>query len=106
MLFTTFLPTKRNDRSKVSRHEMVAIHNEAVERFGGFTLGPKQEGAWLDPATGKTYFDRTKPLTINCDRSQLEEARQWVLEIGRRLDQEAMYFEVRGYDGVQILTVA
>jgi hypothetical protein len=83
-----------------------AILNETARRFGGFTLGALQKGAWLDPQSGKTHFDNTHPLVVNCDRSQLESARQWVLEIGRRLDQKAMYFEVRDYDGVQILNVA
>jgi hypothetical protein len=35
----------------------------------------------------------------------LWEAQQAVTKIGRELGQRAMYFEVRDYDGVQILEV-
>jgi hypothetical protein len=104
--FTTFIPTKRNDGSTFSRRQLQAILNETARRFGGYTFGPLQSGAWLDPQSGKTFFDKTHPLVVNCDRSQLEFARHWVLEIGRRMDQKEMYFEVRDYDGVQILNVA
>jgi hypothetical protein len=105
MTFTTFIPTKRNDGSAVRASDRQWIFRETWGRFGGYTFGAIQEGAWRDPNSGKTFFDKTQPLIVHCDRSQLEEARQWVIEIGRRLGQEAMYFEVRDYDGVQILEV-
>ena|SRR5688572_6512180 len=106
MTFTTFIPTRRNDGSAVRKTERQAILRETWQRFGGWTLGAVQEGAWLDPRSGATYFDKTQPLMVDCDRNRLNDARDWVLEIGRRLDQKAMYFEVRDYDGVQILEVA
>jgi hypothetical protein len=42
-------------------------------------------------------------VSIECDRDRLPEAIRAVRRIGRRLKQRAMYFEVFGYDGVQIL---
>lgn len=42
-------------------------------------------------------------VTVVCDRVQLDEAREAVIRIGVELRQRAMYFEVRDYDGVQIL---
>lgn len=44
-------------------------------------------------------------ISIECDRSRLFEAIKAVKRIGRRLGQQAMYFEVAGYDGVQILRI-
>jgi hypothetical protein len=78
---------------------------ETARVFSGYTFGALQRGAWTDPQSGVTYFDNSHPLVVTCDRSRLEGARRWVLEIGRRLGQKAMYFEVRDYDGVQILDV-
>jgi hypothetical protein len=42
-------------------------------------------------------------VSIECDRDRLAEAIRAVRRIGRKLGQRAMYFEVTGYDGVQIL---
>lgn len=90
MTFTTFIPTKRNDGSPISKTERDDILDGTWRRFGGYTLGAVQDGAWLDPKSGKVLFDKSRPLVVTCDRSQLNEAREWVLEIGRRLDQKAM----------------
>ena len=38
-------------------------------------------------------------------RDRLQEAIQAVRRVGRKLGQKAMYFEVAGYDGVQILRI-
>ena len=40
-----------------------------------------------------------------CDRARLAEAIRGVKRIGRKLGQRAMFFEVAGYDGVQILRI-
>jgi hypothetical protein len=42
-------------------------------------------------------------VTVACDRARLHEAEEAVCEIGRRLGQKAMYFEVRYADGVTFL---
>jgi hypothetical protein len=42
---------------------------------------------------------------VVCDRILLEEAKEAVIRIGTELRQRAMYFEVRDYDGVQILEI-
>jgi hypothetical protein len=42
---------------------------------------------------------------IECDRTRLAEAIRAVKRLGRKLGQRAMYFEVAGYDGVQILRI-
>ena len=44
-------------------------------------------------------------VSIECDRDRLQEALRAVRRLGRKLDQKAMYFEVNGYDGVQILRI-
>ena len=44
-------------------------------------------------------------LTVACSREDYSLARQLVIDIGRRLDQRAMYFEVRYFDGVEIIAI-
>jgi hypothetical protein len=69
MIFTTFLPLKRNDGALIRRSEHLRILQETWQRFGGYTLGPNQDGAWLDPISGRVYFDKTRPLIVACERS-------------------------------------
>ena len=59
-------------------------------------------GYWTD-TDGTKFVDKSIKVSIECERSRLQEAIKGVLRIGRRLKQRAMYFEVSGYDGVQFL---
>jgi hypothetical protein len=104
MKFTTYLVTHRNDGTPVAESEKESILQQAWQRFGGYTLSSPQVGAWVDDA-GTLYSDWSERMEIVCDRERLFEAIEWVKEIGRGLGQKAMYFEVRDYDGVQILEV-
>jgi hypothetical protein len=61
-------------------------------------------GHWVD-SDGAEFTDVCVKVSIHCDHSRLDEAIRAVRRIGRRLGQRAMYFEVEGYDGVQILRV-
>ena len=104
MKFTTFVVTHRNDGTPVTQAELDDILRTAWQRFGGYTLSGPQIGAWVD-AAGALYAEESHRLEIVCDRARVLEALEWVKEVGRSLDQKAMYFEVRDYDGVQILDV-
>jgi hypothetical protein len=106
MTFTTFLPKSRNDGARVSRKELNAILRDLRLRFGGYTVEGEAEGQWTDPATGKTYTDRSIKVTVACHRERLHEAAEAVRAIGRQLGQLAMWFEVKGADGVEILDLA
>ncbi|TWT30730.1 hypothetical protein [Blastopirellula retiformator] len=103
MKFTTLIPLNRNDGSEVSQAEINEILAEIATRFGGFTSEGTVDGSWLD--SGKIYSDRLLKVSVACDRSQYEEAKQVVIGIGRRTGQLAMFFEVVFFDGVQILEI-
>jgi hypothetical protein len=61
-------------------------------------------GHWID--LDRTEFtDVCVKVSIDCDRDRLGEAIRAVRRIGGKLEQRAMYFEVSGYDGVQILRI-
>ena len=62
------------------------------------------QGHWIDD-DGTEFNDVCVKISIDCDRNRLGEAIRAVKRIGRRLGQRAMYFEVSGYDGVQMLRI-
>jgi hypothetical protein len=105
MTFTTYVPKARNDGSAVTRKEMNALRQGLREQFGGYTLEGDASGEWTDPATGNVYADRSLKVTVACHRERMHEAAEAVREIGRRLGQLAMWFEVKGADGVEILSL-
>jgi hypothetical protein len=59
----------------------------------------------LVPTRRNDGSDVCVKVSIECDRRCLQEAMQAVKRVGRKLGQRAMYFEVSGYDGVQILRI-
>ena len=61
-------------------------------------------GYWIDE-DGAEFRDVCVKVSIECDRGRLQETIKAVHQIGRKLGQRAMYFEVSGYDGVQILWI-
>ena len=61
-------------------------------------------GHWIDD-DGTEFTDVCIKVAIECDRARLPEAIRAVRSVGRKLGQKAMYFEVSGYDGVQILRI-
>lgn len=103
MKFITLVPLNRNDGSSVTKRERQEILSEFYKKFGGATIEGPVDGYWVDGS--EVYHDKLLRVTVICESSQLEEARELVIQIGHRLDQKAMYFEVVQDDGVQILKV-
>lgn len=103
MKFTTFIPKRLNDGTPVSQDEFREIFDLIHSRFGGCTIEDGAIGHWIDPADGVLYEDSNLRVSVACDNDQYELAKQTVIEIGKRLAQKAMYFEVQYLDGVQFL---
>lgn len=61
-------------------------------------------GDWINDDEVE-FTDLCEKVAVECDRSRLPEAIRAVKCIGRKLRQEAMWFEVDGYDGVQFLRI-
>jgi hypothetical protein len=104
MKFTTLIPTRWNDGTEVKPGLLSRLLDSLWRPFGGMTEEGWVTGHWIDD-DGTEFTDLCVKLSIECDRSRLFEAIKAVKRIGRRLGQRAMYFEVAGYDGVQILRV-
>jgi hypothetical protein len=105
MKFITLVPTTRNDGTALTPSEQAQLLDDLWRPFGGMTNEGLVTGHWIDPASGTHYEDVCVKVAIECDRSRLDEALQAVKRIGKTLGQRAMYFEVTGYDGVQILAI-
>ncbi|MBI1913340.1 MAG: hypothetical protein HYS12_01065 [Planctomycetes bacterium] len=103
MKFTTLIPTTRNDGSAVRPSVLARLIQSLWRPFGGMTNEGLVTGHWIDDDT--EFQDVCVKVSIECDRDRLHEAIKAVRQIGHKLGQRAMYFEVSGYDGVQILRV-
>ncbi len=105
MKFTTLIPTKRNDGTSVSNAELQDILYGIWQAFGGCTTEGSVTGHWIDEQDGQHYSDESWKVTVACDSARLADAERTVIEIGRRLDQKVMYFEVRDFDGIRFLKI-
>ena len=104
MKFTTLIPTTWNDGSPIKPSILARLTGRLWRPFGGMTNEGLVFGCWIDE-DGTEFRDTCVKISIECERNRLEEAIRAVRRIGRRLEQRAMYFEVSGYDGVQILRI-
>lgn len=105
MVFITMIPTRRNDGTPVGETELAEIVRSIWERFSGASVEAGITGHWIDPTDGKHYQDENLKVTVACDDDRLPDAESIVREIGRRLDQKSMFFEVRYFDGIRFLEV-
>ena len=76
----------------------------AVAAVRGTTNEGLVTGYWVEGGT--EFRDVCVKVSVECDRSRLDEVVRAVKRIGRKLGQRAMYFEVAGYDGVRNKRVA
>ena len=102
MKFTTLIPTTRNDGTPFENEYLRRIIDQLWKPFQAMSEEREIVGRWTDEE-GTVYADVSIKISIECDRVRLPEALKAVKKAGRRLRQRAMYFEVSGYDGVQIL---
>lgn len=104
MKITTLLPLSDNEGHSFDEAQIEKILNSLVTQFHGCSTDGKVDGRSLDD--GHRHRDTSLRVTIVSERARLNEIRDRVLEIGRELGQLSMYFEVRDYDGVQILSTS
>lgn len=104
MKFTTLLPTTRNDGTRIDPSVLERVLDVLWRPFRGMTKEGYVTGYWIDD-DGTEFTDICLKIFIECERDRLFEAMKAVKRIGRRLEQRAMYFEVTGYDGVQVLRI-
>ena len=94
MIAVTRIPTHRNDGSRVSKRELREILTPIRKSFVGFSLEGPFLGAW-EAEDGEVYEEMSFRLEVVVSRSRVKEAKEMFIEIGRRLGQRAIYFELR-----------
>jgi hypothetical protein len=104
MKFTTLIPTTRNDGTPLRPAALQRLIASLWRPFRGGTVEGPVQGHWIDDDDTE-FHDVCVKVSIDCDRARLGEAIRAVRRLGRKLAQRAMYFEVAGYDGVQILRI-
>ena len=103
MKFTTLVPKAYNDGSPVPQARLDRLIDALFLPFGGVSIEGETLGIWTDQ--GIEYRDLSLRVTILCDRDELPAAIRAVVRLGVKLKQKAMWFDVSGYDGVQILSM-
>jgi hypothetical protein len=104
MKLSTLIPTTRNDGAPVPPAALQRLIASLWRPFRGATVEGPVQGHWIDEDDTELH-DVCVRVSIACERARLGEAIRAVRRLGRKLAQRAMYFEVSGYDGVQILRI-
>lgn len=104
MKITTLFPLSDNQGQSFPEEVIENLLRSLTLQFHGCSTDGQVNGRSID--FGIEHKDVSLRVTIVCDKQRLEEIRQRIIEIGRELGQMTMYFEVRDYDGVQILGTA
>jgi hypothetical protein len=94
MLVVTRIPTHRNDGSRISRRELRSILTLVRDRFRGYSMEGPFAGAWVAD-DGRVYEETSYRLEVLVPPERVGEARELFTQIGVRLGQRAIYFEVR-----------
>ncbi len=102
MKVTTRIPTRLNDGRAVSVEVLGDIRRMIADQFGGVSVDGPGQGAWIGE-DGRMYDEASYVVTFATERIRYAEARNLVIKIGQMLEQEAMYFEVQYFDGVEII---
>jgi hypothetical protein len=87
---TVYLPLADNQGRPFTEAEWGGALEVLVAHFGGATLGDPHEGCWLD-ARRRVHREPVRPVVVSFAPRRIDEFRRAVLDVGRRLDQEAMY---------------
>ena len=105
MEVVTLIPTELNDGTPVSQKQLKGYLDQFAIRFGGCTCDGQVEEIWIDPKSGHRFDDTNVRVRVACEKSQLTDIREAVIQIGRELKQKVMYFEINYCDGIEILVI-
>jgi hypothetical protein len=100
---TVLVPLVDNRGERVPPERWNNALEPLVDDFGGATLGPEQEGWWRD-SQKQIHREPVRPVVVSFDHQRLAEFRRAVLEVGRRLGQEAIYVRLEE-PRVEVLSV-
>ena len=79
----------------------MTIAQRLALQFNGCTMGRGVEGLWYDGPT--RYHDHHVRMIVKTDSRRRQEAVEAAKEIGRELQQKAVFIEFVENDGIEIL---
>ena len=91
-LFILALPVAGNDGEPLDVWIEHYVY-EACQLFGGVTLGPEHDGHWIDPATGRYYRDRMRPMRVIAFSVAREDVLAMARRAARSMGQECIHVE-------------
>jgi hypothetical protein len=100
---TVYLPRNDNQGKRFPRKTWRGAVRVFVERFGGATLGGRREGYWLN-SHRRVQREPIQLLTVSFEPGRLEEFRDVVRQVGRRLGQETVYVRIEERH-IELITV-
>lgn len=105
MKFEFLVPTTLNDGTTVQESYVQAVADELALLCGGSSLESNTvRGVWYGEG-GHRFQDNCLRFFVAADRTMLLDLMNLVRRIGKELFQEAMFIEVSGFDGPQILQI-
>lgn len=105
MKFEFLVPTTLNGGKAVEESFFQTLADELALLCGGSSQDSSPvQGIWFGDS-GSRFSDQCLRFFVAADRSMLPELMELVRRIGRELKQEAMFVEVTGFDGPQILKI-
>jgi len=105
MKFEFLVPTTLNDGTAVPESFFQGLADELAFLCGGSSQdGASVKGIWFGES-GQRFADQCLRFFVAADRSMLTDLMDIVRRTGRQLKQEAMFVEVTGFDGPQILKI-
>lgn len=81
------IPLVYNDGSEVEPETLIEIRSCFDRQFGGYTILGEQTGSWHG------QVEPSMRVEVAVSPNDIPILRKLVMEIGHRLDQEAMYFD-------------
>jgi len=98
------VPITTNDGTRVPREFFKKFEARLIELAGGFSEDGIVNGCWMDEDR-TVYRDRSKRYIVATHEANLGAVKELILEIGKKLRQRAMYFEVVADSEIQFLDI-
>jgi hypothetical protein len=90
------LPLAYNDGTPVAEDEMESIKDQIFVEFGAYTVEGVKEGAYRREDTGEKQVEHMLEIKVAVPGQEgVQQLRELLAGLAKRLDQESMYLEIR-----------
>jgi hypothetical protein len=102
---TALIPKNYNDGQRIPNKAYRKFEDKLLEIAGGFSNDGITAGSWLDD-NNELYKDRSLRYIITVKTTkQLKEIKQAIIEIGKELEQKAMYIGIIRDAEIEIINI-